>query len=122
MSELTDVGAGYKDNGGPEPTHAFSSGAKSGGKLPLFHLIPWSIFAKRLADRYALGMQKYGEGNWQMGLSDREFVLDRANHLLEHAHKAVEAIRSGTPTGDDDLSAVIWGAICLMAAEKEKAP
>lgn len=100
-----------------EKTHAFSSGARSSGQLPPFHLIPWGIFAARLAARYGLGSSKYGEGNWEKGLTDRDFVLDRANHMLDHAHKAVEEMRLGIVTDDDNLAAVIWGAICLMAAQ-----
>jgi len=102
-------------------THAFSSGAKSSGKLPRYDLIPWDIFAKRLADRYELGSKKYGEGNWQLGIAkfDREFLLDRANHMLDHAHRAVEVIRADGIMTDDDLAAVIWGAICLMLAQEE---
>ena len=100
-------------------THAFSSGAKSSGKMPRFDLIPWDIFASRLAARYELGSLKYGEGNWEKGLADREFVLDRANHMLNHAHRVVEQIRVGRVNmTDDDLAAVIWGAICLMAAQR----
>lgn len=102
-----------------ESTHAFSSGAKSSGKLPPFALIPWHIFAERLAARCGHGAEKYGEGNWEKGLSDREFVMDRANHLLEHVHKAVETIRTGGVSIDDDLAAVLWGAIFLMATQEK---
>ena len=97
----------------------FRSGAKSSGALPPFHLIPWDIFAARLANRYRLGMKKYGEGNWQRGLADRDFILDRANHTLQHIHRAIEHIRAGTcrDYDDDDLAAAMWGIICLMAAQ-----
>lgn len=110
-----------------EQTHAFTSGAKSSGKLPRFDLIPWHYFAARLARRYELGLEKYSEDNWKKGLHDPAFILDRANHMLEHAHRAVERLRlylnnykSPQECMDDDLAAVIWGAIFLMAAEEAR--
>jgi hypothetical protein len=98
-------------------THQFASGARSSGKLPRYDLIPWDVFSKRLADRYALGLQKYSEDNYERGINDREFVLDRANHMLEHAHKAVNALRKDLISVDDDLAAVLWGAIFLMLVQ-----
>jgi len=100
-----------------EALHTFKSGARSSRNLPPFHLIPWDVFATRLANRYKLGMEKYGEGNWQRGLHDRDFVLDRANHALQHMHRGVEAFRANLDYDDDDLAAAMWGIICLMAAQ-----
>lgn len=102
----------------PDEVHTFTSGAASSGRLPGLWLIPWDIFAERLASRYDQGTyEKYGEDNWRTGLKDREFVMDRASHMLKHAFKAVEELRLGKRDSDDNLSAVIWGAICLMAAQ-----
>jgi hypothetical protein len=104
--------------------HQFTSGAKSSGKLPSYHLIPWEVFADRLALRYMEGAEKYGEGNWESGLNDRKFIADRANHMLEHAHKAVRRLLYPPAERyplDDDLAAVIWGAIFLMAAQNRQA-
>lgn len=102
-----------------EQTHVFSSGAKSSGKLPRYDMIPWSVFADRLAARYELGLKKYSEDNWRTGLSEREYVLDRANHALKHLHLAVEAIRTGKRLDeDDDLAAAMWGVVFLMAAQE----
>jgi hypothetical protein len=99
--------------------HEFASGAKSSEHLPTLHLIPWHVFQERLAARYALGAEKYGVGNWEKGLTDRAFILDRANHTIVHLHEYVENIRDGITSSDDHLAAVIWGAICLMAAEEQ---
>lgn len=101
--------------------HTFTSGAKSSGQLPRYDLIPWHVFAPRLAARYQLGAEKYGEVNWQHGLADRAYVLDRANHALDHLHRAVEQIRSGAVSNDDDLAAALWGIIFLMAAQRGSA-
>lgn len=123
----------------PDARHVFSSGAKSSGQLPRYDLIPWHLFAERLARRYTEGAQKYGEVNWQQGLHDRAYVLDRANHTLVHLHRAIEYMRdrsrpetfqdSAEPpfaseprvTGDDDLAAALWGVIFLMAAQRGSA-
>lgn len=95
----------------------FVSGALSSGRKPPYHLIPYALFAARLAERYRIGRDRYGEGNWQRGLDDRDYVLDRANHTLEHLVSAIDQIRRGVRGPDDDLAAVIWGAIFLMAAQ-----
>jgi hypothetical protein len=101
--------------------HEFRSGAKSSDRLPNYHLIPWSVFAKRLADRYSEGAQKYAMDNWKKGCEalDLGFITDRANHMVEHAHRAAERIGRGDfRYSDDDLAAVIWGAICIMYAQQ----
>lgn len=103
-------------SGAQNTKHVFASGAARSKKMPRYHLIPYAVFMKRLADRYALGEEKYGLGNWEKGLNDREFTLDAANHLLEHAHNAVEHLRNKTKPSEDELAAVIWNAIYLMAA------
>lgn len=113
--------------------HEFTSGAKSSEHLLRYDLIPWHIFADRLAKRYTDGAVKYGEFNWQMGLKERAYVLDRANHALRHLHRAVEKMRAQTlgqidgvglaylPDDDDDLAAAMWGIIFLMAAQRGSA-
>lgn len=112
------------ENAHDSEPHVFLSGAKSSGRLPRFDLIPWDVFAERLARRYELGLQKYSEDNYRKGINDRAFVLDRCNHMLAHAHKAVESFRTmGTAlereSDDDDLAAVIWGAIFLMLVQEQ---
>jgi len=113
----------------------FASGAKSSEHLVRYDLIPWHVFADRLAKRYTDGAVKYDEYNWQKGLTERAYVLDRANHTLRHLHRAIEQIRMWTLDGeplhkadmpkmitdgliDDDLAAALWGIIFLMAAQR----
>lgn len=125
--------------GAEEPLQTFASGAKSSEHLLRYDLIPWHIFAERLAKRYTDGAVKYGEFNWQKGLTERMYMLDRANHALRHLHRAVELMRAQTmpvpediagPTDntfmavhmkDDDLAAAMWGIILLMAAQRGSA-
>lgn len=96
-----------------------ASGAKSSERKPDYHLVPFGVFLRRLAARYSAGSEKYGKGNWRRGLGDQEYVMERANHTLEHLLKAMDDFDRGVTTGDDDLAAVIWGAIFLMAAQRE---
>ena len=103
--------------------HTFKSGAQSSENKPWYHLVPWSVFSKRLADRYAMGVKEkgYAPFNWERGLSDPEFVLDRANHTMEHMQKALEKFGRGdfSISGDDDIAAVIWGCVFMMAAQEQ---
>lgn len=69
---------------------------------------------RRLALRYTLGCQRYGENNWRRGLSNQEFLNERRNHLVEHLFEYLE---SGNAK-DDNLAAIAWGCFTLMEAEK----
>lgn len=102
--------------------HTFSSGAKSSGTKPRYDLIPtWAL--QRIARRFELGAAKYGVDNWKKGLGDREFILDRINHAIDHLLIIRDRIRSGgiqIPTGDDDAAAVVLNAIFVMGYEMEQ--
>jgi|SRR5579872_43734 len=69
---------------------------------------------RRLALRYGLGVQRYGEGNWKRGLRDKEFIEERKNHLVEHLFTYLEQGNRN----DDNLAAIAWGCFTLMEAEK----
>jgi hypothetical protein len=70
---------------------------------------------RRLAMRYTLGCQKYGEEKyWKRGLRDREYLEERKNHLVEHLFEYLERGNQY----DDNLAAIAWGCFCLMEAEK----
>jgi hypothetical protein len=118
--------------------HAFASGAKSSEHKLRYDLIPFHIFLDRLAKRYTDGAVKYGEYNWQKGLTERAYVLDRLNHLLVHVTRLVETIRAQMGSDgdilainfeaamsregfDDDAAAAMWGLIFAMAAQRGSA-
>lgn len=69
---------------------------------------------RRLALRYTVGGQKYGEGNWKRGLRNQGFIEERKNHLVEHLFEYLERGNKN----DDNLAAIAWGCFCLMEAEK----
>ena len=88
------------------------SGAASSGKLPRYDLIPaWAL--ERMAQRFTLGAEKYGDNNWLQGVADPVFLNDRFNHAVEHLYK----FKAGGST-DDDLAAVILNCIFLMGGQR----
>jgi hypothetical protein len=102
------------------PMHTFPSGAKRSELKPRYDLIP-SVPLRRLAARYAMGAERYGEYNWQKGLP----ISDTLNHVLDHLLKYRERyyqqhhqglVPQGTP--DDDLAAAAWGCFTLMWYEE----
>jgi hypothetical protein len=77
------------------------SGATSSARKPEYRLVPFTTI-KRIGQRLTDGARKHGEGNWEKALDDRDFMMDRANHLIEHAYRAIEKLQKGIFTDDDD--------------------
>jgi len=107
--------------------HTFGSGASSSGRKPRYDLIPtWAL--QRIAARFQMGAEKYGENNWQKGASDKEFTLDRLNHAIEHLLLVRDQIhddvlfasheRFTAGSVDDDLAAVILNTIFVMSFQR----
>jgi hypothetical protein len=96
----------------PSPIE-FNSGAKRSERVPAYRLIPPTAL-KRLAQRYALGAEKYGESNWLKGINDPQFVQQILDHLAEHvANYTVDG-----SDRDDNLAAIMWGCAALMVVEE----
>lgn len=99
----------------------FSSGANSSEHKPRYDLIPQFALA-RIARRFELGAAKYSEENWKQGLHDKDFIIDRLNHAVEHLLKAMEKIKGQTRIAaldeDDDLAAACVSAIFAMGAQQ----
>jgi dATP/dGTP diphosphohydrolase len=77
------------------------SGATSSALKPEYRLVPFATI-RRIGQRLTDGARKHGEGNWEKALDDRTFMMDRANHLIEHAYKAIAKLSKGVFTDDDD--------------------
>lgn len=96
-----------KDSGQREE---FATGARRDvqeGK-PRYDLVPVCSL-KRLADLYARGAAKYGEGNFEKGMPySRVYAA-----LLRHAYQWREGDRT-----EDHLAAVAWNAFALMFYEE----
>lgn len=91
------------------------SGAKS-STVPRLDLIPHRALV-RLAGRYEKGMKRYGRNNWQKGLTDLDYVLERAAHVLNHASILIEKLQGlRADDGDDDAAAIMWGGAFLCEA------
>jgi hypothetical protein len=101
----------YKD---PEPVtkYVLPSGTTRSTKAPSFHLIP-RVGLVRIADRFQLGLEKHGEGNWERSLLRREdakaFAVEAYNHLIDHALKMADGDNDG-----DHVGAIGW-AVCALA-------
>jgi hypothetical protein len=96
--------------------HQFSSGAKSSGRKPRYDLIPAHAL-ERIARRFELGAEKYGVNNWKKGADDKDFILDRINHAIEHLLIMKDRIHDDEGYGsavDDDAAAVCLNAIFVM--------
>lgn len=96
-----------------EEIHTFTSGASSSNHKP-----PYECLTITLLRRSAMRMQKgmhYGKHNWKKGIADKQFILDRLNHAIEHLIKAQSEIDNDTEMTDDDLAAVVVN--CMFAME-----
>lgn len=96
----------------------FEGGTRRSTVMPAYHTIP-ATGIRRLAQRYSLGTETYGEGNWKRSLESRNtagpFLKDVYNHLVEHLLR----LTSGVDPSDDHLAAAAWGLTVLMYAEEK---
>lgn len=101
----------------------FQSGASS-SKIPRFDMIPRSALV-RLAKRFELGNEKHGPRSWNalqnnQALQDKDWIIARAAHVIDHALKFMAKYTGQMPDdGDDDASAIMWGGTCLCAATEQ---
>lgn len=66
---------------------------------------------RRLAQRYGLGAEHYGDYNWCKAGKDKKFQRERLNHLVKHI---THYLLHGDDGSDDDLAAIAWNAFALM--------
>jgi len=99
-----------------EEIKMFSSGAKSSGKVTRFDFLP-RAFMERVAKRFELGAQKYPPFNYRIGFNDKDFVLDRINHLEAHLQAFLHP-RTEEEYNDDNLAGIGWAIAFLMELEE----
>lgn len=112
-----------------EHERRFKGGGAS-SKIPRYDLIPLSALS-RISNRFEVGLITHKEKSWnaraenQLPLEDKEWLIERACHAIDHALKYIAKATGQIPDdGDDDVAAIAWAGICLTAAserEKEKA-
>ena len=94
-------------------------------KIPRLDLVPREAL-NRLADRFELGLEKYGERSRvpspsQACLEDKEWLIARLAHSIDHALKMIGKLRGQLPEdGDDDAAAIAWGGVCLCEARAKR--
>ena len=75
-----------------------------------FDLFPYEAM-EALAKWYEEGAKKYGDRNWEKGLSVRDCI----NRMVRHSHKAANGL-----TDEDHLSAVMWNAAAAITMMKSR--
>jgi hypothetical protein len=96
------------------------SGASSSHLALRYDLIPREGLAV-LAERYTVGVPIHGERNYQQGLADKKFILDRLNHIQEHYQKLIQPRKKDKEYNSSHknilkahLGAIMWGC-CFLA-------
>jgi hypothetical protein len=131
MSVEAEIERNYKSQVKGEPLHVSNSGATS-SHVPLrYDLIP-SALLDRAAERYTLGVKIHTERGYQRGLNDREFIVNRINHIQEHWNKLLhpDYSKANEPEDEDgvtaesinkNLGAILWGIgfLCEVAANPQ---
>lgn len=101
----------------------------AGGKIatsegPPLQLIP-TLALERLAERFALGIERKGDKAWnalssnQEAIGDKELILDRLGHIIHHALKLRDKVAASdikAIADDDDAGAIAWGGVFLLCA------
>lgn len=99
--------------------HTFTSGATSSHKTDRFDFLP-RIFLERSAKRWELGLKSHGEFNYRKGFTDKQFIVDRINHIQMHFMMFL-APQNEAEFNDDNLAAMAWGIAFLMELQKSTA-
>lgn len=90
----------------------FPSGVTSSA-VPRYDLIPTGAL-NALAERFEIGLQAHSEENWRTGLRDKDYIINRLNHIQEHLRAAIDKLAGVKPdNGDNDAAAIMWGGAIL---------
>jgi len=98
----------------------FPSGATSTIK-PRLELIPANGL-RRVANRFQLGLERHKEAAYdnlsnQAPLKDKEWLIERCSHAIDHLYNCIDKLSGKTSIGgDDDAAAVGWAGLVLAEA------
>ena len=94
-------------------------------KMAPIHLIPFKAI-ECLAERMQLGADLKGDRAWNLGanykapLMDRDFVIDRLQHVVKHAMHAIAALKTDSCLFEDgpwdDAGAIMFGGALLACS------
>ena len=67
-----------------------------------------------LARRFMLGATKHGRDNYRKALGDPEYIRARLSHVIRHAFTLAAKLDGRQEwDDDDDIGAIMWGAMFL---------
>ena len=97
--------------------YQLKGGATRSEQAPRYDLVP-STGLRRIAQRFALGAEKHGEGNWKLSVQTEEeaysFCREAYNHMIEHANKMISGVDIEC---DDHLGAIGWAVMVFAYCE-----
>jgi hypothetical protein len=95
-------------------------GATSSHRALRFDLIPRAGL-EILAERYTVGAEIHGDRNYQKSLNNKEYILNRLNHIQEHYQKLIQPRKKDKEFDSSHknilkahLGAIMWGC-CFLA-------
>ena len=92
----------------------------SSSKVPRLDYVSLTAL-RRLAKRYAQGLPKYGKYNYKQGLTDKEYILERCAHVIDHAYRYIEVLEGQrADDGDDNAAAIMWGGAFLCESDEAR--
>src|ERR1039458_10067082 len=105
-----------------EETKVYKSGAGSKRQARL-DLIPHQGLINA-ARRFELGLEEYKDKSYnalskdQTPLDDKEWLIDRCNHAIEHCYRVIDYLREGEihlnpPTVLGDAGGIAWAGLVL---------
>jgi hypothetical protein len=108
-----------KHSQGGVPLHVSESGATS-SYVPLrYDLIPRQLL-ECAAARYSMGVAIHGERGYQRGLGDRDFIINRINHITEHWNKILHPHPKENYSDVEfygNVGAILWGLGFLLEVQ-----
>ena len=101
-----------------------AGGTFTSSKIPRFELIPRRPLV-RLAGRMELGLERHKEKAWNgltpnhPAMSDKDAIIARASHAIDHASKLIAILTGQAPDdGDDHASAIMWAGTFLCESKE----
>lgn len=71
-----------------------------------------------IAGRFELGEKKHGRDDWRQGTGNKDYVLNRINHVIKHCYHLINQIEgrediTNRDTPEGNIGAIAWGGATL---------